>query len=134
LAAALTPEGMRARLEETRALLLAPGAADVEATIARDPLRLAQIPFETRAELAAGVAAASGDPFVADEGRARLVIAVPRGNAFESRAAGAFVDDVGGVFADVRARGPGGRLALTGGHAGARATGGVPKTALARAG
>src|SRR5215472_5445377 len=57
LAAALSAEGMRARLAETRALLLAPGAGEASEGLARDPLRLAQIPWENRAELAAGVSA-----------------------------------------------------------------------------
>jgi predicted RND superfamily exporter protein len=119
---ALSPEGMRARLQETRALVLAPGAAAIEPIVERDPLRLAQIPFEANAELAAGVAAARGDPFSADNGRARLVLVVARGNAFESRAAAALVEDAETAFAEVRARRPNVQLGLTGGHAVARAT------------
>src|SRR5579884_2456097 len=61
LAALVTPEGMRARLEDTRALLLAPATDErVQAWLARDPLRLWQVPWESRAELAAGVASAPG--------------------------------------------------------------------------
>src|SRR5262249_12545732 len=66
--------------------------------------------------------AARGDFFVADEGRARLLVAQPRGSAFESRAAGALVGDVEQAFAEVHARHPAVRLALTGGHAVAQAT------------
>src|SRR6202020_1450210 len=70
LAELVTPAGMRQRLEETRALLLAPSEDDhAEAWLARDPLRLAQVPWESRAELAAGAAAAGGGAFVADGGR-----------------------------------------------------------------
>jgi predicted RND superfamily exporter protein len=95
LAAVVTPEGMRARLAETRAMLLAPASdPDAEAWLARDPLRLAQVPWESRAELAAGVGASPGAAFVADQGRARLVMAEPRGSAFLSADAEALVEDV----------------------------------------
>src|SRR5581483_4105184 len=43
LAAAMTPEGMRERLRETRAMLLAPGSGGAAELLAHDPLRLAQI-------------------------------------------------------------------------------------------
>ncbi len=122
LAALTSDEGMRARLAETRAMLLAPGGAGAEEWLARDPLRLASVPFEERAELAAGVGARGGDPFTADDGKARLVAVVPRGNAFESRAAEAFVADVADVGRDVMARHPGATVSLAGGHAIARAT------------
>jgi uncharacterized protein len=121
LAAAVTPEGMRARLAETRALLLAPAAdEDAEAYLARDPLRLAQIPWESHTELAAGVVGAPGSPFEAGGGRARLVIAEPRGSAFEGGAARALVDDV--ERAEAQAARPGVTTELAGGHAIARAT------------
>ena len=122
LAHALTPEGMRARLEETRAMLLAPGSAAAQEMLARDPLRLSSIPFEARAELVSGVAGAVDSPFTADQGRARLVLLVPRGNAFESGAVAALVGDVNAAFAQVRARHPHVRLGLAGGHAIAQAT------------
>lgn len=123
LAAILTDDGMRARLAETRELLLAPGGgAEAEAWLARDPLRLASVPFEERAELAAGVGGRGGDPFEADRGRARLVAALPRGNAFESSAAEAFVRDADAAAAAVRAAHPTATIALAGGHAVARAT------------
>jgi predicted RND superfamily exporter protein len=113
LRAALTPEGMRARLAETRALLLAPaGAQSAEAWLERDPLRLGQIPWESRAELASGVP--SGGAFVADEGRARLVVAEPRGSAFDSGAAQALVEDVERAAAG--AARPGVTTELAGGH------------------
>jgi hypothetical protein len=71
LASVLTSEGMRGRLEETRAMLLAPAAdADAQAWLARDPLRLSQVPWEQRAELAAGVPAWPGGVFVTGNGRA----------------------------------------------------------------
>jgi predicted RND superfamily exporter protein len=121
LAAAVTPDGMRARLAETRALLLAP-ASDPEAEeyLARDPLRLAQIPWQSHAELAAGVVGAPGMAFEADGGRARLVIAEPRGSAFEAGSAQALVSDV--ERAEASAARAGVTTELTGGHAIARAT------------
>ncbi len=45
LARALTPEGMRARLRETRALLLAPGSSELAELVESDPLRLTQLAF-----------------------------------------------------------------------------------------
>jgi hypothetical protein len=46
-------EGMRERLRETRALLLAPGASEVAELVAKDPLRLAMIPWQDQLEVAA---------------------------------------------------------------------------------
>jgi predicted exporter len=121
LAEIVTPLGMRRRLEETRALLLAPAADDrAEAWIARDPLRLAQVPWESRAELAAGAASTGGGTFVADGGRARLVVAQPRGSAFVSDDARAVVDGV--TRAVSAAARPGVEVELAGGHAIAVAT------------
>ncbi|MEO8877620.1 MAG: MMPL family transporter [Polyangiaceae bacterium] len=122
LAAALTPEGMRARLADTRDLLLAPGSAEAEDWLARDPLRLTSIPWEGRNELAAGLTTSSGGFFTADHGRARLVVAEPRGSAFDGDAAEAFVDDANAAMDAARAKHPTVTTALTGGHAIARAT------------
>ena len=96
LANMVTPEGMRARLAETRAMLLAPApGADAEAWLARDPLRLSQVPWESRTELAsAGVPAWPGGAFATDGGRARMVLAEPRGSAFVSSDAQNLVEDV----------------------------------------
>jgi predicted exporter len=119
LAHLLTPDGMRARLAETRAMLLAPAAdVDAEAWLARDPLRLSQVPWEFRGELAAGVPARPGGAFIADGGRARLVLAEPRGSAFMSSDAQELVEDVeraeqAGVAGGVR----GVTMELAGGHA-----------------
>ncbi|WP_394844055.1 MMPL family transporter [Pendulispora brunnea] len=119
---ALTPEGMRERLEGTRELLLAPGAAEIEERAARDPLRLTMIPWELRTEVAAGVnvGTGSGGAFVGDGGRARLVILEPRGSAFHGNDAESFVTD---VRAAMRAAArPKVTMDLTGGHAIAEAT------------
>jgi predicted RND superfamily exporter protein len=121
LAEIVSPEGMRARLDDTRALLLAPvGDEDYAAWLTRDPLRLAQVPWESRAELAAGVAATPGGAFVTDDGRAQLVVAEPRGSAFASGEARAVVHDVEAAIAE--ARRPGVTAELAGGHAIAWAT------------
>lgn len=119
LASLVTPEGMRARLAETRALLLAPASdMEAEAWLARDPLRLSQVPWESRAELAAGIVAWPGGPFVADKGLARLVIAEPRGSAFMSADARALVEDVERAERAVREAGiKGVTTELAGGHA-----------------
>jgi len=135
LAEILTPGGMRARLAETRAMLLAPaGDPDVETWLARDPLRLALVPWESRAELAAGVAAAPGDVFVADEGRARLVLAQPRGNAFVSDDARAVVEDFERARAAATQAHAGVTVELAGGHAIAWATEQMLRTDLVRSG
>jgi predicted RND superfamily exporter protein len=121
LAEIVSPRGMRERLEETRRLLLAPAEDDdAEALLALDPLRLSQVPWQSRAELAAGVAAVQGSGFVTDGGRARLIVAEPRGSAFESAAASALVEDVDRAVAS--AARPGVTTELSGGHAVAQAT------------
>lgn len=122
LAAALTPEGMRSRLADTRDLLLAPGSAEAEEWLSRDPLRLASIPWEGRTELAAGLNSSSSGFFTADNGHARLVVAEPRGSAFDGDAAAAFVNDANASMDAARKLHPGVTTALTGGHAIAQAT------------
>jgi predicted RND superfamily exporter protein len=125
LAAIVTsPDAMRERLAGTRELLLAPaGAADAEEWLARDPLRLGLVPWEAargeRAEIVAGVGALPGEPFVADGGKARLVLAEPRGSAFESASARAVAEDVERAVA---AAPPGVKVEVAGGHAIAWAT------------
>jgi predicted RND superfamily exporter protein len=121
LAEIVTPAGMRARLAETRDLLLAPaGDPQAEAWLARDPLRLSQVPWEARAEVAGGVGAAGAGAFVADGGRARLVLAQPRGSAFVSADAEAVMDDVDRAVAASAV--PGVTVEVSGGHAISHAT------------
>jgi predicted RND superfamily exporter protein len=133
LAEAVTPAGMRARLAETRSLLLAPaGDERLERWLARDPLRLSLIPWESRAALAGDVVAAAGQPFTADEGRARLVVAQPRGSAFSSRDANTAMDEVDRAVAESEA--PGVTIEVAGGHAIARATEAMLKRDLAVSG
>lgn len=130
----LTGEGMRARLEETRALLLAPGSSEASEWIARDPLRLSAVPWETNRELAASVRGNGGDAFSADEGRARLLVLEAKGRALDSGASKAFVDDVEAAFTATCPRFPGVTCELTGGHAIARQTEAMLKRDLATSG
>ncbi|MBX3259003.1 MAG: MMPL family transporter [Labilithrix sp.] len=137
LARAVTEEGMRERLRETRALLLAPGAADVAETIARDPLRLAMIPWQDRIEIAAGVHGSAGDPagaFVSADGRARLVVVEPRGRAFDAGEAARFTDEAEAALERVTTREAGVTLDLTGGHVVARQTEALVRSDLVRSG
>ena len=133
LANLVEPEKMRDRLAGTREMLLAPfGVADAEAWLARDPLRLASVPWESKQELAAGVASRPGAAFVTDDGLARLVVVQPRGSAFVSRDAAAVVAD---VETAARAAGrPGVVVELAGGHAVAHATERMLKLDLALSG
>ena len=131
LAKALTPSGMRERLAGTRALLLAPGSSDAEAWLARDPLRLATIPWEERRELAAGVVATPEGAFEADAGKAQLVVVQPRGSPFDGLASAAFMADFAGASREVRATHPTATVDVTGGHAIASATEAMFKVDLA---
>ncbi len=132
LAQAVSDDGMRQRLRDTRALLLAPGASEAEEWLVRDPLRLALIPFEDRIELASGARAAPGDAFGADEGRARLLVVVARGRAFDAATAKRFTDEARAAL-DAAAR-PGVRLALTGGHVVASETEAMLRADLTKSG
>ncbi len=134
LAHALTPAGMRERLDGTRTLLLAPGSELAEEWLSRDPLRLAMIPWESKRELAAGVVAGSSGVFRADEGRARLVIVEPRGGAFDAGAASRFVEDFERARDATRVSHPSVAIELTGGHAIADATAAMLKRDLAISG
>jgi uncharacterized protein len=120
---ALTNEGMTRRLEDTRSLLLAPaGSGDAADLLRKDPLRLSAIPWEGRTELAAGVIADSEGSFVANHGKARLVVLEPKGRVFDPKAAQAFVVEVEGELREVEKSNPGVTFDLTGGHAVAYAT------------
>lgn len=121
LAAALTPEGMRTRLAETRAMLLAPGSSAMSDVIAQDPLRLAQLVFEG-ADVGAGVRTQPDGAFATDDGKMCLVLVKPKGQALRGEDARAFVADVNAAFEPLRAAHPGVTFGLTGGHAIAAAT------------
>ncbi len=134
LAEALTEQGMRKRLHDTRALLLAPGASEVAETLARDPLRLMMIPFARRMEIAAGARTNAGGAFIADGGRARLLVIEPRGRAFDSKAAAAFTNEAEAALDTVRVAHRGVRLSLTGGHVIAKQTEAMMKGDLQKSG
>jgi predicted RND superfamily exporter protein len=125
---------MRARLRETRALLLAPGAADVSDMLARDPLRLSMIPWQDEVEVAAGVRSPAGGAVVADEGRARLVVVEPRGRAFDPGEAARFTDEAEAALRRAKQRVPNVRLDLTGGHVVARQTEAMMRSDLHKSG
>jgi len=109
---------MAERLAGTRELLLSPvHAPDAESVLARDPLRLSLVPWEGRSELAAGLTVTSSGEFVADSGHARLLVAQPKGRAFDSSAARAFMADFDRARATVIAAHPTVTVGVTGGHA-----------------
>jgi predicted RND superfamily exporter protein len=121
LAQLMTPDGMRARLEETRALLLAPAADEsMREWLSRDPLRLAQVPWEASADDTGGVSAAASSALVSSNGLARLVVAQARGSPFASNDARTAVEEIEQVLA--AAARPGVTTELAGGHAIAYAT------------
>ena len=134
LARAVTEKGMRARLRETRALLLAPGASEVAAFVAKDPLRLSQIPWEEHLELAAGARGAPGEPFTADGGKARLLVVVARGKALEAREAAAVADRIGTVMANARSNHTDVRFDAAGGHLVAKETEAMIRSDLQKSG
>jgi predicted exporter len=129
LAAHLESSAMRARLAETRALLLAPGSAALAPTVARDPLRLGQAVAERRAPSGRG----RGDGELASaDGRARLVIVEPPGNALHGEEARRFVLQVEGALRTLRSEHPAVQARLTGGPSLAVATEDLLRSDLTR--
>jgi len=118
---ALTPEGMRARLADSRAMLLAPGSGAAAELIAKDPLRLAQIVYEG-ADIGSGVRTQPDGAFANDDGTAALVLAEPKGQALRGEDARKFVEDAESVLEPERRAHPEMTIGLTGGHAIAAAT------------
>jgi predicted RND superfamily exporter protein len=112
---------MRARLADSRAMLLAPGGGAAAEVIAADPLRLAQLVFEG-ADISSGVRTQPDGAFATDDGKAHLVLAQPKGQALRGDDARAFVSDAEAVMDPIRRAHPGVFLGLTGGHAIAAAT------------
>ena len=121
LAQALTPEGMRKRLADTRAMLLAPGSSAMSDVLAEDPLRLAQLVFES-ADVGAGVRTQPDGAFATDDGKMCLVLMKPKGQALRGDDARAVVADVEAVLDPLRKAHPDMTFGLTGGHAIAAAT------------
>ena len=122
---AVEPAGMRERLEDSRRLLLAPGAAQLAEALRTDPLRLRQMPFEDEVRLAGAVQESSPGAldtspsgiFVADQGRTRLILLSAEGQMLRGAQAKAFTRGVQERLDDLRARHPTVRFDLTGGHA-----------------
>src|SRR5205085_1840899 len=102
LAQAVTEQGMRERLRETKTLLLAPGASEVSEMISRDPLRLSAIPWERKVELAAGAKALPGGVFATGDGKARLIVVEPKGRAFDPGEAARFTDEAEAILDEAR--------------------------------
>jgi hypothetical protein len=120
LRAALTDEGMKARLEDTRALLMAPGSGALAEFLRHDPLRLLSV-VQTRARsVAATVGADASGALVADEGRARFVLVTTEGSALRSDEARRVVEALEGAMATALPHHPGVRAGIAGGAAIAR--------------
>ncbi len=133
LAEALTPEAMRARLRETKSILLAPGSGALGEVFAKDPLRLSQIIYEKNG-VGAGVKARTDGLFATEDGHTHLVVVKPRGQALRGADARAFTSDVEGVLAPLRQANPGVTLDVTGPHAVAAATEALITNDLERSG
>jgi len=133
LAAALTPEGMRERLDGTRQLLLAPGSGAAVETLARDPLRLAELLAGDRA-VGSGVSTRSDGFFATEHGSSHLVVVKPHGQALRGSEARAFTDDVDRTLAELRAAHPDVTFGVTGPHVVAAQMEGLLRTDLTRSG
>lgn len=121
LAQALTPEGMRVRLRETRALLLAPGSSELAELVESDPLRLTQLAFEGSG-FGGGMRTQPNGTFATDDGKMQLVLVQPKGQALRSADAKQFMRDVNAALSPVARAHPELTLGVTGGHAIAAAT------------
>jgi uncharacterized protein len=118
LAEALSDEGMRARLEETRALLLMPGSSGISELIKHDPLRLFSIVQGRARTLAATVGADDSGDLVADNGRARFILINGVGSALTSSEAKRLVESLEAAIAEGKQ--PGVSASIAGGVAIAR--------------
>ncbi len=121
LAQTLTPEGMRTRLRETRALLLAPGSSELAELVESDPLRLTQLAFEGSG-FGGGMRTQPNGTFATDDGKMQLVLVQPKGQALRSADAKQFMRDVKAALSPVARAHPELTLGVTGGHAIAAAT------------
>ncbi|MEO7094486.1 MAG: MMPL family transporter, partial [Polyangiales bacterium] len=121
LATALGDDGMRARLEETRAMLLVPGGGGASTYLAHDPLRLLGIAqLRARRSVAATIGADASGDLVADGGRARFVLVTTNGSALRSEEAKRVVDALEGAIGATLPAHPGVRAGIAGGAAIAR--------------
>ncbi len=118
LATHLTDEGMRARLEETRSLLLMPGSSGLSSLVREDPLRLLAVVRARARSIAATVGADETGALVADQGRARFVLVSTVGSALDSDEAKALIDSLERAIAESKE--PGVTATIAGGAAIAR--------------
>ncbi len=116
LAAALTPEGMRERLGETRTLLLAPGSGGAVESIAKDPLRLGEIVYGGERAVSSGVRTRTDGFFATDDGLSHLVVVKPKGQALRGAEAKAFEGLLKDVLGRVGADHPDVKMRTTGPH------------------
>lgn len=116
LASALTPEGMRERLDGTRQLLLAPGSGGATAALAKDPLRLGELVMSGDRAVGSGVSTRTDGFFATEDGSSHLVVVKPKGQALRGAEARAFTDDIDDVLARVRAAHPSVTAGVTGPH------------------
>lgn len=133
IAEALTPEGMRTRLRESRSMVLAPGSGALSTLLQKDPLRLSQLIFE-ESGVGAGVKARSDGLFATEDGTTHLVIVKAKGQALRGVDAKAFVRDVDLVIDPLKKASPGVFIGVTGPHAVAAATEAMITTDLQRSG
>ncbi len=118
------PDGMRQRLAETHSLLLAPGSGEIEELLAARSASAGGDPVRGARRSRGWTASTRGRTGSLSRTRATLclVLVQPRGSAFASGAAEAFIEDVDSALAPVRDAHPRVSFALTGGHAIAWAT------------
>jgi hypothetical protein len=117
---ALSDAGMKARLEDTRALLMAPGSGALAELIRHDPLRLLSVVQSRARTVAATVGADASGALVADGGRARFVLVTTDGSALRSEEARRVVEALEAAIGEALPRHPGVRAGIAGGAAIAR--------------
>ena len=117
---AMTDDGMRARLDETYAMLLVPGGGSASTYLTHDPLRLLGIVRTRARSVAATIGSDESGDLVADGGRARFVLVTTEGSALRSSEARRVVVALEGAIAEVLPRHPGVRAGIAGGAAIAR--------------
>lgn len=120
LRGALSDAGMKARLEDTHALLMAPGSGALAELIRHDPLRLLSVVQSRARTVAATVGADASGALVADGGRARFVLVTTDGSALRSEEARRVVEALEGAIGEALPRHPGVRAGIAGGAAIAR--------------
>ncbi len=113
-------EGMKGRLEDTRAMLLMPGSGEVAELVKHDPLRLLQGARARARSIAATASTDESGALAADGGKARFVLVSTQGSALDSAEARRVVDSLEAAIAEVSPGHPGVRARIAGGAAIAR--------------